>query len=75
MSDVRHKPLRPSWNCAACGEPWPCTERKIVFLQDFQGRRPFLRALLALWMYAAAEDMDVSAGDLHERFIAWSLRR
>ncbi|GGM41212.1 hypothetical protein ACFFX1_12875 [Dactylosporangium sucinum] len=75
MSDVRHVANRPSWHCATCDEPWPCRERQIKFLEDYQGRRHFLRALLALWMYEAAEEMGVSAGDLHERFVGWSLTR
>jgi hypothetical protein len=75
MSEVRHTPARPSWECVACGEPWPCRTRRVAFLADHQGRRHHLRAVLALWMYEAAEELQVSAGDLHERFIGWSLHR
>lgn len=75
MSDTRHRPTRPAWICTGCGQDWPCVERKIVFLQDFQGRRSQLRATLGAFLIDAAEDLVEPIEQLHTRFVSWSYRR
>ena len=76
MSETRHKPLTPSWGCSACGDPWPCRERKIKFLEDYQGRRSQLRATLGTWLISATEDLSKihTLETLHERFVSWAYR-
>lgn len=75
MSSTSHRPLESTtWDCATCAEPWPCAERRAAFLADYEGCRHELRAILAMFMYSAAETLDVSARTLHERFVAWSIR-
>lgn len=76
MSDAKHRPLElTTWDCSTCGEPWPCAERRAAFLADYDGCRHELRAILAMFMFSAADTLDVSARTLHDRFVGWSLHR
>ncbi|MGI5182227.1 flavin reductase [Dactylosporangium sp. CA-152071] len=75
MSDTRHRPARPTWTCSGCGQPWPCPERRRIFLEDFQGRRMQLRGVLALFLIDATEDLADPVEQLHERFVSWAYRR
>lgn len=72
MSTV-HRYLRPSWTCGTCHEPWPCAERKIKFLQDYEGRNHDLRALLALFFIEATEDLTDTIEEIHARFVSWAI--
>ena len=73
-----HRPLEHgTWDCDTCpeGTPWPCEPRRAKFSADYVGMPHELRSVLALFMYSAAETLNVSAGDLHARFVGWSIRR
>ena len=66
-----HQPCRPSWDCSACGKPWPCDPARETLAQrhDRQG----LAVHLADWMIEAARDMPSTApGELFDRFMAWT---
>jgi hypothetical protein len=63
-----HQPDRPSWECPACGRPWPCTPAWEVL------REQVLSAALGMYMVAmvnlAAGDMPgAEPGQLYARFI------
>ena len=75
MSDARHSPIQPSWTCSACGQPWPCPDRRASFLADFEGRRSQLRAVLGMFLIDATEDLAEPIEQLHLRFVAWAYRR
>lgn len=66
-----HRYQRPGWTCEACGEPWPCTERKIKFLKDYQGRPGELRLVLATFFIDAVEDLTDPIEEIHARFVSW----
>jgi hypothetical protein len=64
---TRHPLLRPSWTCGDDGEPWPCLERRDQF------RRAYAAVMWSFYM-TATEDLVVPVVELHERFIAWTIR-
>jgi hypothetical protein len=70
MTDVEHTPLRPSWLCAADGEPWPCDAAR----QAMAGEDSISRAIfMALMLHEATGDMpDATPSELYERFVAWT---
>ncbi|WP_232050327.1 hypothetical protein [Actinoplanes sp. OR16] len=68
---VQHMPARPSWECRACGRPWPCEPARERLTRD-NGR--FDLALL-MWdhLEEAARDMPQSpASELFDRFLRWT---
>jgi hypothetical protein len=70
-----HLPIRPSWDCAACGHPWPCAIAKETMLTEFR-EHP---SVLTIYMSARLNDAfdDLTAGgaqappDLYDRFLCW----
>ena len=71
MSGDDHPPSRPSWLCAADGEPWPCDAAREQLASEMAG------VGLAMWMattmvHAAREDPSIPPSELFQRFIAWT---
>jgi hypothetical protein len=63
-----HVPARPSWDCQACGCPWPCDPAREERAGD-----PTLSIYLSLQLADAASDMPwAPPGELWERFVAWT---
>lgn len=69
--ELEHTPHRPSWDCNACGEPWPCEP----------AREALAAALdeIDLAMYAwqrleeaAGELVDLPLREFFARFIKWT---
>ncbi|TDO40675.1 hypothetical protein C8E87_4394 [Paractinoplanes brasiliensis] len=66
-----HHPGRPSWDCLACGKPWPCDPAREALALEL-GRTP-LAMYLCAHLHEAARDMPTtSPGELYERFLAWT---
>jgi hypothetical protein len=57
---IRHTFVRPSWQCAGCGEAWPCADRRRRLLARYQGEalRLDLRAMLGTWMGVQLVEAD-----------------
>ena len=72
MIDEReHNPSRPSWNCAACGRPWPCDPAREEMATRYGSSALPIHA--AAYLADAADDMpNVPVAELYERFIAWT---
>ncbi|MEU0560915.1 hypothetical protein [Dactylosporangium sp. NPDC006015] len=70
MSEA-HRPVQPSWTCGTCQAPWPCEPRRIRFAADYAGRRQELRAVLALFMISALDDLIEPIEVVHSRFVGW----
>lgn len=71
MDQVEHIAVRPSWDCGACGRPWPCDPAR-ERLRATHGPTP-LRILM--WGYledAAPQLRDAPAGEVFDRFLAWT---
>lgn len=70
---IDHTPARPSWDCLACGRPWPCDPAREQLTRRYDG--------IGLAVYAwdrleeAAGDLNgVPAEELFTRFLAWTRR-
>jgi hypothetical protein len=62
---------KPSWLCAACGEPWPCEPATQSLIAD-TGSGTLLVLYMSIDMIDMARDHPkVPARELHERFIGW----
>ncbi|GGQ58076.1 hypothetical protein GCM10010166_30000 [Couchioplanes caeruleus subsp. azureus] len=72
---IEHLGRPPGWDCAACAQPWPCTQAKSELLVEFAGRPTLLTLYLSSYMSAAAKDLTAHDGrppaDLWQRFLGW----
>jgi hypothetical protein len=66
-----HEALRPSWQCAGCGAPWPCITRRRQLRAEYS-REPELAALMEWYLTQAGDDLPgASPAGLDARFVAW----
>jgi hypothetical protein len=70
-----HVGAGPSWDCGACGRPWPCANGKESLLEEFRDHPSVLTIYLSTHLSQATLDLtahgeDVPA-DLYERFLGW----
>jgi hypothetical protein len=71
MSDL-HAPVRPTWNCAACGREWPCASARGRLLAEYDRAPTSLRLYLAVQFVEASQDLKWhGAGELYQRFLGW----
>jgi hypothetical protein len=56
-----HQPNRPTWDCLACGEPWPCAPGKVELAEQGAVHRRSLR----LYLESCAIDMIDDRADGH----------
>jgi hypothetical protein len=66
-----HAPERPSWDCLACGQPWPCDPAREELKADLD------RVSLAIYMWnqleVAVRDLPPTPpAEIFERFIKWT---
>ncbi|WP_130508527.1 hypothetical protein [Krasilnikovia cinnamomea] len=74
-AQCEHQPMRPSWDCAACGQPWPCDPAREYLAADTEGGT---RLAMLMWTYLEAYCADHRDGPLDEafaRFIAWTRQK
>jgi hypothetical protein len=74
---ITHTPDRPSWDCAVCGEPWPCAPGKVELAEKYTDRHA-----LALYLQTALRLMidDLATGPLRtnvpasafDRILGWA---
>ncbi len=73
--EPEHIRVRPSWDCAACGRPWPCADAKRTLLREFGRFRSVLKVFMATQMYDAFDDLAARGAlppaHLHQRFLGW----
>jgi hypothetical protein len=70
-----HPADRPSWDCKACGQPWPCNQAREQLVAELG-----LGTRLTLWMSidmvdAARENGKIPPHELYQRFVAWTNER
>lgn len=68
---IGHRPHRPSWDCLACGRPWPCDPAR----EGLAARLDRIALAMCMWdeLESAAGDMPTAApSELFERFISWT---
>jgi hypothetical protein len=75
MTDEDHLSLRPSWDCLACGRPWPCANAKEVMLSEFRNFPTVLTIYMSAQMHDALDDLTANGRqvppDLYDRFLTW----
>ena len=69
--EPQHIEERPSWDCRACGQPWPCEIARKELKAELSP------TLLSVHMWtrlevAAEDEPDTSAAALFRRFIGWT---
>jgi hypothetical protein len=73
--EVSHLGDRPSWDCVACTQPWPCAHAKDELLSEFQRHPSSLTIYMSSYMCEALNDLtahgEVPPPDLYERFLSW----
>lgn len=76
MTGLRHPPLRPSWDCATCGQPWACHPARVELAERYAGDPISLAVYVGMQLDHAAREMpNADPGDLYERFVAWTRYR
>jgi hypothetical protein len=67
-----HRPMAPTWDCAGCGDAWPCRTRRLELRAEFDGTRVSLGVYMSRFFIAAAQDLPYApSGWLHHRFLGW----
>ena len=75
VQQTEHLHGRPTWDCRACGGPWPCANAKTGLAMEFQRFPSVLAIYMAAQMHDALLDLTACGAppppDLYERFLAW----
>ena len=74
---TEHVYARPSWDCRACGEPWPCAPAKVELAEQYRNV-----AMLNLYLLSALREMidDFACGPIkahvpsgvYDRGLGWA---
>lgn len=70
MTGVEHQPTRPSWDCSACGQPWPCGPARIGLVSELDSVSLAVYSWTCLEQ-AAGDLAAVTPAELFLRFLAW----
>lgn len=68
---MEHIAQRPSWDCRACGEPWPCDPAREALTAEMGGteRRIYLWSCLE---EAMGHLPPTPAAETFDRFLSWA---
>lgn len=73
-----HVPLRPTWLCRRCADPWPCRRARADLLADHGDDLVFLAVFMATTMgeavrdlYALNPDATPTPAEIWDRFMQW----
>lgn len=73
-----HTPLRPTWACRACGQPWPCPQARLLLKVEYESALAALSIYLSGLMFEAMRDLfhlnphdGPSPQEMFDRFVAW----
>ena len=70
-----HAAQRPSWDCEACLQPWPCANAKELLLNEFSGYPSVLTIYMSAQLCEAVLDLTAHGAeaplDLFDRFMSW----
>lgn len=69
---MSHLPVRPSWDCADCGQPYPCSPARVQLAEDYDKAPIALSMYLAAMLHDAARETTAPPAELYERFLAWN---
>ena len=75
---IEHLHSRPTWDCRACGQPWPCASAKAGLAAEFVGFPSVLAVYMNAQMHDAFRDLtahgEAAPPDLYDRFLSWIRR-
>lgn len=70
--ETEHVAERPSWDCVACGKPWPCDPARERIKADMPDPTQ-QRIYLWLHLEEAAEQLPpMPVAEAIERFLSWA---
>ncbi|MFI7547725.1 hypothetical protein [Actinoplanes sp. NPDC049599] len=73
--EAQHLGDRPSWDCLACTQPWPCAHAKDELLNEFRRFPSSLTIYMSSFLCEALNDLtahgEAPPPDLYERFLSW----
>ena len=71
----KHLRTRPSWDCLACGRPWPCASAKGEMVLEFRRHPSSLAVYMSAYLGEALDDLtahgETPPADLFLRFLGW----
>jgi hypothetical protein len=71
-----HLPVRPTWACIGCGDPWPCAAARAHLLAEHADDQLMLSVHLARHLVDAISDLPPGKpGERYARFLGWARRR
>ncbi|MEU4237918.1 hypothetical protein [Actinoplanes sp. NPDC026619] len=68
---MEHVQERPSWNCRACGKPWPCDPAR----EELATEMPLIEIRKLMWTRLEEAALEIPPGpvvELFERFLHWT---
>lgn len=71
MSSDGHVPRRPTWECVACGQPWPCPPARAQLTAELAAERVSTVSYLTAQMWVAYADLRAPVAELVARFLGW----
>jgi hypothetical protein len=66
-----HVADRPSWDCRACGKPWPCEPAREQLAAEY-GQGTQLTLWMSIDMIDAARETKLKPHEIYQRFVAWT---
>jgi len=71
LATREHLPVRPGWDCWACGQDWPCQPAQDLLVEAYDV--PDLAEFMGERLVEAAKDMPArEVPELATRFVAWT---
>lgn len=75
-----HRVRRPHWNCATCGDPYPCAPARTALTDLYAQDLPGLAMLMASDLHEAIKDLwrlhpdgpPETVHELFDRFVGWT---
>lgn len=67
-----HLARRPEWDCAVCGQQWPCRPGQADLLAQYADDRVGLLVYLAGLLVDAVQEIPGPPDRLLERFLRWA---
>lgn len=68
---TEHTETRPSWDCRACGKPWPCDPAREALATELS----LIEVRTLMWMRLEEAALELPPGpvtELFERFLHWA---
>ncbi|GAA4682160.1 hypothetical protein Prum_053410 [Phytohabitans rumicis] len=72
VRDPLHAPGRPGWTCLACGDGWPCVQRKEQIRELTAGDQVLMSIYMRTYLGDACVDLShLAVEQVKERLMGW----